>query len=304
MVTRRIHINLLAATVALFAAVFVVTCASALAVPPKPTDAPIVDQTQTLTSEQTTALAQKIAAERTATGNELGVLMIPSLEGDALEDYSLNVARGWGIGSKERNNGVLLLIVKNDRRLRIEVGYGLEGALPDIRANQIIRDRIRPAFQQNDYYGGIDAGVDGIITAIHGEADPKLSQPKPVASLAHFPWEVVIFFVVMGFSWLGAILGRTRSWWAGGVIGSIFGAVIGFISGALVVGIGSVIILTIAGLFFDKVVSANYRSHAGRGDRPSWWAGGPFIGGGGSSGGGFGGFGGGSFGGGGASGDW
>jgi uncharacterized protein len=304
MLIRRVRIYFLAAAMALFGAGLVGASTLALTVPPKPTDVPIVDQTQTLTAEQKTALAQKIAAEREATGNELGVLLIPSLEGDVLEDYSLNVARGWGIGSKERNNGVLLLVVKNDRRLRIEVGYGLEGALPDIRANQIIRDRIRPAFQQNDYYGGIEAGVDGIIKAIHGEVDPKLSQSKSTASMAHFPWEVVIFFAVMGFSWLGAILGRTKSWWAGGVIGGIFGAIIGFLSGALVVGIGSVIILAIAGLFFDKVVSANYRSHASRGDTPSWWAGGPFLGGGGSSGGGFGGFGGGGFGGGGASGDW
>jgi len=271
MLIRRVRIYFLAAAMALFGVGLISVSASALTIPPKPTDMPIVDQTQTLTAEQKTALAQKIAAERTATGNEIGVL---------------------------------LLIVKNDRRLRIEVGYGLEGALPDIRANQIIRDRIRPAFQQNDFYGGIEAGVDGIIKAVHGEVDPKLSQPKSAASLTNFPWEVVIFFAVMGFSWLGAILGRTKSWWAGGVIGGIFGAIIGFLSGALVVGIGSVIILAIAGLFFDKVVSANYRSHARRGDTPSWWAGGPFLGGGGSSGGGFGGFGGGGFGGGGASGDW
>jgi uncharacterized protein len=276
----------------------------ALAVPPKPADIPVVDQTNTLTAEQKSAIAAKIADERKATGNQIAVVMIPTLEGDALEAYSLNVAREWGVGQKERSSGVLLLIVKNDRRLRIEVGYGLEGALPDIRANRIIRDRIKPAFQQDDYYGGVTAGVDGIITAIHGEVDPNLSESTSTNQEGYFPWEFVLFFGLMGFSWLGSMLARTKSWWAGGVIGGVIGTILGFMFGFFFMGIAAIVILTILGLLLDKAVSSNYRSHAGQGDSPSWWAGGPFIGGGSSGGGGFGGFGGGGFGGGGASGDW
>ena len=301
---RQVRMKVVTAAVALFAMLALPIGVSALAVPPKPTDVPIVDQTNTLTAEQKAALATKIAAEQKATGNQIAVLMISSLQGDALEDYSLNVAREWGVGQKNRDSGVLLLVAKDDRRMRIEVGYGLEGALTEIRANQIIRDRIRPAFQKDDYYAGIDSGVDGVITAIHGEADPNLSQTAPAGQGSSFPWEFVLFFGLMGFSWLGSMLARTKSWWAGGVIGGVIGAILGLIFGFLFIGIAAIVVLTLLGLLLDKAVSANYRSHASHGDAPSWWAGGPFIGGGGSSGGGFGGFGGGGFGGGGASGGW
>jgi uncharacterized protein len=295
--------KVIAAAIALFGMIALPVSAGALAVPEKPTDIPVVDQTNTLTAEQKAALAARIADERKATGNQIAVLMIPSLEGDALENYSLNVAREWGIGQEERNSGVLLLVVKDDRRMRIEVGYGLEGALPDIRANRIIRDRIRPAFQQNDYYAGINAGVDGIITTIHGEVDPNLSE-STTGDAGYFPWEMVLFFGLLGFSWLGSMLARTKSWWAGGVIGGVVGAILGFMFGFLFIGVAAIVILTLLGLLLDKAVSSNYRSHVSHGDSPSWWAGGPFIGGGGDSDGGFGGFGGGGFGGGGASGDW
>ncbi len=298
------RIRLIAVAVALFVVVAWHVPVGALAVPPKPTDIPVVDQTGTLTAEQKTALAEKIASEQKATGNQVAVLMISSLENDALENYSLNVAREWGVGQNDRNSGVLLLVAKEDRKLRIEVGYGLEGALPDIRASRIIRDRIRPMFQQGDYYGGINSGVDGIIAAIHGEADPALSENTSQNGAGSFPWEFILFFGLIGFSWLGSMLGRTKSWWLGGVIGGLIGIGIGFIFGFLFIGLATIIILTIVGLLFDKAVSANYRSHASHGDSPSWWAGGPFIGGGGSSGGGFGGFGGGGFGGGGSSGGW
>lgn len=300
---RHARMKVITAVIALFGMIALPVVAGALAVPPKPTEIPIVDQTNTLTAEQKSVIATKIADERKATGNQIAVLMIPSLEDDALENYSLNVAREWGIGQADRDSGVLLLVVKDDRRLRIEVGRGMEGALPDIRANQIIRDRIRPAFQKDDYFGGINAGVDGIITAIHGEVDPNLSEDSNSTTNANFPWEFVLFFGLMGFSWLGSVLGRTKSWWAGGIVGGIVGVIIGFIFGFLFIGIISIVVLALLGLLFDKTVSANYRSHASHGDAPSWWAGGPFIGGGGSSGD-FGGFGGGGFGGGGASGDW
>lgn len=299
-----IRVSMLAVAVGMLSVLMAPMHAHALDVPPAPASSPVVDQTQTLSADQIAELNAIIADERKATGNQIAILMIPSLEGEVLEEYSLEVARGWGIGAKDRDSGVLLLIAKEDRKLRIEVGYGLEGALTDIRSNQIIRQRITPAFQKGDYFAGIKAGLEGIVAAIHGEADPQLTQAVDDKEPSHFPWEFLFAFGLMGFSWLGAVLGRTKSWWAGGVVGGVIGVIIGFIFGFLFVGVVSMIVLVVLGLLFDKMVSANYRSHANHGDAPSWWAGGPFIGGGRSGGGGFGGFGGGSFGGGGASGNW
>jgi uncharacterized protein len=277
--------------------------AYALDVPPKPAASPVVDQTDTLTSEQRTELEQKIAAERSSTGNQIAVLMIPSLEGEVLEDYSIEVARGWGVGQKERDSGVLLLVVKNDRQVRIEVGYGLEGALPDIRAGQIIRDRMVPEFRQDKYFEGINGGVDGIIKAIHGEADPSLQEESAAPFEGGDMIGNLFFFAIFALMWLGSILGRSKSWWAGGIIGLISGLIVTALFGFLMTGLVSIAALTVFGLLFDKLVSRNYATRMSAGQSPSWWAGGGSYGGG-SRGGGFGGFGGGGFGGGGASGRW
>lgn len=286
--------------------------AYALDVPPRPTDIPLVDQTNTLTQAQKQALATRIADERKASGNQVAILMIPSLEDEPLEEYTLKVARGWGIGQKERDSGVLLLIAKDDRRLRIEVGYGLEGALTDIRSGQIIRDRITPQFRQNKYYEGISEGLSGIVAAINGEKDPNLqaggsgqSDGSERRDTSDLPFELIFFGLLFIPSWLGSMLARTKSWWAGGIVGAAAGGIIALFFGFMVIGLISVIALTLLGLFLDRTVSANYRKHAANGVAPSWWAGGPWIGGGRSnSKGGFGGFGGGSFGGGGSSGSW
>lgn len=279
--------------------------AQALDVPKTPTDIPIVDQTNTLTNEQKSQLAQKIADERKKSGNQIAILMIPSLQGESIEGYSLKVARQWGVGTGENDNGVLLLIAKDDRKLRIEVGKGLEGALTDAQAGRIIRNEITPQFKNNKYYEGVSAGVTSIIAAINGEY--VASGGSVDQDSVGIPWEAIFFAGLVGFSWLGAVLGRTKSWWAGGVIGGVAGVIVGFLMTSLLVGVVSVIGLVFGGLLFDKAVSKNYRAHARRGDSPSWWAGGGFLGGGdggGDSGGGFGGFGGGGFGGGGSSGSW
>ncbi len=275
----------------------------ALDVPPKPTASPVIDQTDTLSSEQRAQLEQKIAAEQSSTGNQIAILMIPSLEGEVLEDYSIKVARGWGVGQKERDSGVLLLVVKNDRQVRIEVGYGLEGALPDIRAGQIVRDRIIPEFRQGKYFEGINGGVDGIIKAIHGEADPSLQEESAVPFEGGDMIGNLFFFAIFALVWLGSILGRSKSWWAGGIIGLVSGLIVTALFGFLMAGLISIIGLSLFGLVFDKLVSRNYATRTSAGQSPSWWAGGGGYGGG-SRGGGFGGFGGGSFGGGGASGRW
>lgn len=275
---------------------------SALAVPPKPAR-PIVDQTNTLKPEQIAALEQTILNEEKTTGNQIGVLIIKSLEGQPIENYSIDVARQWGIGGSERNSGVLLLIAKNDRKLRIEVGYGLEGALPDIRAGQIIRDRISPEFKKGNYFSGIQSGLDGIIKAIHGEKDTVLKANTGSSGFS-IPWEFILFGLFFIPSWIGAMLARTKSWWAGGVVGAVVGVILGFIFGFLFIGIISIVLFTGLGLLLDRAVSANYQRRTSRGNAPSWWAGGPYIGSGRNDSGGWGGFSGGSFGGGGAGGDW
>lgn len=272
----------------------------ALAVPAPPTDIPIVDQTNTLTDAQKQSLTTKIQKEREETGNQIAILIVSTLDNEPIESYSLKVARGWGIGQKERNSGALLLIAKDDRKLRIEVGYGLEGALTDIRSAQIIRDRITPEFKQDKYYEGVDLGLDGIISAIHGEVDPKLNSPRKIS-------DGVLSLLCFGFFcliWLGSILARTKSWWAGGVLGGIIGIIISATVGLIFAGLFWIIGLVLFGLLFDFLVSKNYRQAVSRGTTPSWWAGGTHLGGGGGSSGGFGGFGGGSFGGGGSSGSW
>lgn len=279
--------------------------AAALDVPPKPTTSPVVDQANVLSDQQETQLSDTIEAARKKTGNQIGILVISSLDGESIEEYSIKVARSWGIGTKERNNGVLLLAAINDRKLRIEVGYGLEGALTDARSSRIIRDRIAPEFRQGHYYVGLDSGVQGINAAIQNEVDPKLGDElsSERQRKGGFPFEWLAFLLFALPSWLASILARSKSWWAGGVLGAIAGGLVGVFFGFMYAGIMAIAALTVIGLLFDKVVSSNYRRRKADGLPPSWWAGGSTLGGD-SDGGGWGGFGGGSFGGGGASGDW
>lgn len=273
--------------------------AQALAVPDIPKDVPIVDQTKTLTPEQIAALSKLIQQERSSSGNQLGVVIIPSLQDESLEDYSLEVARKWGIGTKENNNGVLLLIAKDDRKFRIEVGTGLEGALTDVQASRVLRNEMTPKFKDGKYYEGIEAGLKGIINAIKGEYKATAAQESSETSI---PWAAILGFGFIAVSWVGSMLARTKSWWAGGVMGGVAGVIVGVIASSILFGIIGFLALGLSGLLLDRLVSRNYSSRVSRGDKPSWWAGGGVIGG--KPDGGFGGFGGGGFGGGGASGDW
>ena len=303
MLTRIVRWGIAATVLGLFVAGLTTLTARALDVPPRPTDVPIVDQTNTLSQDQKAKLAQQIATEREKSGNQIAIVVVSSLDNEALEEYSLKIAREWGIGTGENNNGVLLFIAKDDRRLRIEVGTGLEGALTDIQSGRIIRNDISPRFQQGQYYEGISAGLTSIIASIHGEYTASTSTDQQNAG---FPWEFALIFGAVALSWLGSILARTKSWWAGGIVGGAAGGVIGLIAGSLLAGLIGVGVLAVLGLIFDKIVSANYQAHSRHGPTPSWWAGGGFLGGGrpGGGSGGFGGFGGGGFGGGGSSGGW
>lgn len=274
--------------------------ASALSVPRSPAlERPIVDQTNTLKEDEITKLAEDINKERENTSHQVAVLMISSLEQESIEDYSLQIAREWGIGTSEANNGVLLLVVKDDRRLRIEVGTGLEGALPDARAGRIIEMLITPKFRENDYYGGISDGVSEILATIRGEpGDLSSASNASNGSIA----EIIFILIACSgtlIAWLAAILARSKSWWAGGVIGASIGVLVALIAGLVLWSLILIGVLALLGVGLDYFVSKNYKAHRKSGDSPSWWAGGGGFGG--SSGGSFGG---GSFGGGGASGSW
>src|SRR5690242_4312610 len=148
-------------------------CASAQidkVVPKRPSPPRLVnDYTNTLTPYQITALENKLVAYDDSTSNQIAVVIIPTTGDYSVEEVGLEIIRRWGVGNKDRNNGIVLLIAKDDHKLRIEVGYGLEGAVPDITAKSIIENEIRPAFKEGNYYRGIDQGTDAIIKAAAGE---------------------------------------------------------------------------------------------------------------------------------------
>ena len=184
-----------------------------LAVPEQP-GGRVTDRTGTLTRDQMATLDGKLAAFERETTNQIAILLIPSLEGDSLEDYSIRLAEKWRIGQKGRSNGVILLIVKNDRKLRIEVGYGLEGALPDALAGTIIRNEIAPRFKAGQFFQGIEAGINSIIAATKGEykASPRTSKSQIDSWL---PFLIVGAFIIF-FGLAAPSQARRRNYHSGG----------------------------------------------------------------------------------------
>lgn len=256
-----------------------------------PLTARVIDQSATLSSEQRGRLEAKLAAFETRKGAQIAILLVPTVKPEAIEQYSIRVLDAWKLGRKGVDDGVLLLIARQDRKLRIEVGYGLEGALNDATAKRIISETITPHFKQSDFYGGIDAGVDALIKVVDGEPLPP-SRPAGAAQDESggisfetlLPIGFILIFVVGGV--LRAIFGRFL---AAGIIGTLAGVIAWLLVSSLLIG-------GIAGLI--AFVVSLFAGLSGGG----WSSGGGFGGGSGSSGGFSGG--GGSFGGGGASGDW
>ena len=241
------------------------------------------------------------------TGAQVAVLTIPSLDGDPIEDFSIRVVETWRLGRADVDDGVLILIVRDDRRMRIEVGYGLEGALTDAQAGRIIDALMAPRFRSGDFEGGVDAAVEAVSSAIRGEA---LVLPEEPARGRGMNPGSLIFFLIFGLPFINAALSSRGA--AGWILylfltpflfvfpAAIFGAKVGaVVAGAWLVG------FPLLRLMWPKTAATK-----GAGSRRgTFW--GPFVGGGGGGGGfGGGGFGGGfsggggSFGGGGASGGW
>src|SRR5688572_24689245 len=136
------------------------------------------DFTNTLTPAQVQDLENKLVAYDDTTSSQIAIVLINSLEGYDIAEYGLKLGRDWGIGGKEFSNGILLLVAVDDRKVRIEVGYGLEGAVPDITSKHIIEESITPNFKQGNYYRGLDQGTDDIIRAAAGEYKAPASYGK------------------------------------------------------------------------------------------------------------------------------
>jgi uncharacterized protein len=198
--------------------------AFALEVPARP-EGRVTDLTGTLSHNEQIMLERKLSDFERETTNQIAVLLIPTLKGDSLEDYSIRLAEKWKIGQKGRNNGAILLIVKNDRKLRIEVGYELEGSLPDALSGSIIRNEIAPRFKTGQFYQGIDAGLSAIIAATKGEYKaPKKRERRSRSSPWGTLWPILLFFGIFAFINLVARKrhyhsGGSRGWTSGGIFG-------------------------------------------------------------------------------------
>ena len=250
----------------------------------------VTDLTATLSVEQAAALENRLAAFEAKKGSQIAVLIIPTTQPEDIAQFGIRVAEAWKIGRKNVDDGVILIVAKEDRKLRLEVGYGLEGAIPDAIAKRVIAETITPLFKAGDFAGGIDAGVTQLMQLIEGETLPE---PVEIPS-AHLDEGSFMFILIGGLIAgfiLSAIMGRVM----GGMIAGLgTGAV-----AALLFGLGFAAVLIGLMVFFIVGV----RQSGGGG----WSSGGGGFGGGGfggGSGGSWGGGGGGSFGGGGASGSW
>ena len=257
-------------------------------VPVPPLKTRVTDLTGTLSDAQRGELESRIAAFEARRGSQIAVLLLPSTKPEEIEQYAIRVAEAWKIGRKKVDDGLILVMAKDDRALRIEVGYGLEGAIPDSMARRVIDEKITPRFREGDFYGGVRDGVDQLIRLAEGE---KLPAPQSKGLASQFgnsdPMGLIvpaIIFIVVAGSILKSVLGRFPGSLATGVaLGAIAWVLFGLTLAALAAIAGFILSLTNTG--------------TGRG-------GGWSSGGGSSSSSGWSGGGGGGFGGGGSSGRW
>lgn len=244
----------------------------------------VTDLSGTLSAGQMAALDDKLAAFETHKGSQIALLIVPTTQPEDIAQFSMRVAEQWKIGRAKVDDGVILIVAKDDRKLRLEVGYGLEGAIPDAIAKRVIAETITPYFKAGDYYGGIDAGVQQLMRLIEGEPLPAPSASKKGADDSPF------IMLIVGGIVAGWLLSMLMSRPAAGGIAALGSGVVG----AILLGLTPVL-LFIAVFVFAGVVTG-FRHGGG-------WSSGGGGGFGGRGGGSWGG-GGGGFGGGGASGSW
>lgn len=249
----------------------------------------VTDLTGTLTQQQQSELESNLAAFEARKGSQVAILLVPTTQPEDIAQYAIRVVEAWKLGRKGVDDGVLVLLAKDDHKSRIEVGYGLEGVLNDATAKRILSEVMRPYFKQNDFYGGLLAGVNKIESVIDGEPLPAVSESHATGDrfgdLAEY-----FFPIVIGGMLIGTFLKR--------LLGTVMGAAVNAgLLGLLVWWLGGVLIFAVMIAIFVFIATL------GGGHRPSGYYGGGTGGGSYSGGGGFSG-GGGGFGGGGASGDW
>ena len=266
----------------------------------------VVDLTGTLTSGDTAALNQKLKDLETRKGSQVAILIVPTTQPETFAQFSIRVADAWKIGCKKIDDGALMVVAKNDRHLRVEVGYGLEGSLTDVTTKRIIDEEITPRFRAGDFAGGISAGIERMIKVIDGEPLPAPQPPQwqdtGVLDESDLFNPVVLFGLFIVGAFLRTLLGRLVGAAAtGGVAGLAAWLIAGSLGAALLLGGMAFVIAMFAGGFVP--LGAPGRGRYGGGWPGGGYSGGGWGGGSGGSGGGFGG-GGGGFGGGGASGSW
>jgi uncharacterized protein len=269
-------------------------------VPVPPLEARVTDLTATLSDEQRRALEYKLAGFEERKGSQIAVLLVPTTQPETIEQYSMRVAQQWKLGRKGVDDGALLLIAKDDRALRLEVGYGLEGVLPDVTARRIVDEIIVPRFRDGDFSGGIDAGVDAMVKRIEGEPLPAPTWPilPPTSRFDRYGTVLALTIILLlaEHGHLRSMVGRLP---AAIIVSGAIGVSIWWVAqtfiGALVVALALFVItlLSRSSTSQDTIWNGPYRPGSGLG-----WGGRP-----GGFGGGFGG-GGGGFGGGGFSGRW
>ncbi|MEH2520026.1 uncharacterized protein V1279_005599 [Bradyrhizobium sp. AZCC 1610] len=272
----------------------------------------VVDQTGTLAASDIASLTRRLEDLEARKGSQIAVLIVPTTDGEAIEQFSLRVAEAWKIGRKKVDDGALLVIAKNDRRLRIEVGYGLEGALTDVTTKRIIDEDITPKFKAGDFAGGVSAGVNRIVRVAEGE---KLPEPAPphweTSQLLNYlnpgnPFVIagLIILAAVLRSFLGRFIGALAT---GGIVGVVAWFVAGSLAAAMLVGsIAFVVTFLLQNLGSTGPSVRRRRYDRDNGGWVMGGSGGSWSGGSSSSGSDSGGFsgGGGNFGGGGASGSW
>ena len=261
------------------------------------------DSANLIPQDQRQRIEAKLTQFEQQTGDQVAVLTVDSLDGEAIEEYANKVARTWALGRKGKDNGVLLLVSKQDRKMRIEVGYGLEPVLTDLQTSIIQNEVIIPHFKQGDFGGGIEAGVDAILSTIQGKAVEPAPVQEPSGGRGSGSWPGYLIFALfaLGPFLLNAI--RSGSWIVYIVLLPILfflGSLFSVVAGAIAAGLWLVLFPILRLILPKRPTSGRFGGPGG------WWIGPGWGGGGGRGGGGFGGFsgGGGSFGGGGSSSSW
>lgn len=260
----------------------------------------VTDLTGTLAANETAQLEQRLAAFEAGKGSQIAVLIVPTTQPETIEQYSIRVAEAWKLGRKGIDDGALLLIAKQDRTVRIEVGYGLEGVLPDALAKRIVDEVIVPELRQGNFAAGIDAGIEQMMSVVEGEPlPPPQARRGERASSGNAVMDNIIplfIMLIVVAKVLQSIFGRFIG---AGIVSASAGFLGWLLFSSIVIGIIAAIFAFFVSLFSSVPGGGVFRG--GRGGWPGGGMGGG--GGGGFGGGGFGG-GGGGFGGGGASGRW